>query len=108
MQQAKDVLRRSEGKFRRILASTPDVAWTSDRHGRTIYISPKAEVVLGYTTQEIYAGGTHLWLGQIHAEDFGRVNQTFTDLFRSAQFRDSFVSPSRAAGRRPCVAFACR
>ncbi len=81
IQEAKDVLRRSEEKFRRILASAPDVAWTSDRHGRTIYISPKAESVLGYTTKEIYAGGTHLWLSQIHAEDFGRVNRSYAALF---------------------------
>lgn len=81
IEQAKQVLRRSEEKFRRILTAAPDVAWSSDRNGRTIYISPKAESVLGYTTQEIYAGGTHLWLSQIHAEDFGRVNQAYAALF---------------------------
>lgn len=41
----KDALCRSEEKFRRILASVPDVAWTSDRHGRTTYISPKVEAI---------------------------------------------------------------
>lgn len=81
VRQARDMLRQSEEKFRRILESAPDVASTSDRNGRTIYISPKAESVLGYTTQEIYAGGTHLWLGQIHAEDFGRVNGAYAALF---------------------------
>ena len=81
IEQAKQVLRRSEEKFRRILTTAPDVAWSSDRNGHTIYISPKAESVLGYTTQEIYAGGTHLWLNQIHAEDFGRVNQAYAALF---------------------------
>ena len=81
MQNARDVLRRSEEKFRRILGSAPDVAWTSDRNGQTIYISPKAELVLGYTTKEIYAGGTQLWLSQIHAEDLERVNQAYAALF---------------------------
>lgn len=38
---AKEALRRSEEQFRRILASMPDVPWTSDVHGRTRYVSPK-------------------------------------------------------------------
>ena len=49
---ANDVLRQSEEKFRRILANVPDVAWTSDRDGQTIYISPKVEAILGYTNRE--------------------------------------------------------
>ncbi len=79
-QKAKEVLHRNEEKFRRILASVPDVAWTSDQHGRTIYISPKVESVLGYTTEEIYGGGTHFWLSQIHPDDFERVKQAYTAL----------------------------
>lgn len=81
IRQAKEVLRASEEKFRRILANSPDVAWTSNRKGRTHYVSPKIADVLGYTESEIYAGGTHLWLNQIHAEDFGRVKQAYSELF---------------------------
>ncbi len=80
IQRAKDVHRRSEEKFRRILMSMPDVAWTCDRGGRTIYVSPKAEAVLGYTKAEI-CGGATLWLGRIHAQDFGRVKQAHEGLF---------------------------
>src|SRR5271169_608756 len=107
MQQAKDELRRSEEKFRRILASTPDVAWTSDRHGRTIYISPKAEAVLGYTTQEIYAGGAHLWLGQIHAEEFGRVNQAYKALFEKQCAFDEEYRIRRKDGTLYADGFLC-
>jgi PAS domain S-box-containing protein len=81
MQQARNVLRESEEKFRRILASSPDVAWTSNRHGRTTYVSPRIEEVLGFKQQEIYRGGTRLWLNQIHAEDFGRVERAYAALF---------------------------
>jgi len=88
MQQAKEVMRRGEEKFRRILASAPDVAWTADRHGHISYISPKAQSVLGYTNQEIYAGGPHLWLGQIHPQDFGRVNQAYAALFEKRSVYD--------------------
>jgi PAS domain S-box-containing protein len=81
IQQAREVRRKSEEKFRRILASTPDVAWTSDRNGRSIYISPKVEAVLGYSKAEICASGAHLRMGLIHAEDFGRVHQAYGALF---------------------------
>ena len=80
LQQAQDILREGEEKFRRILASVPDMVWTSDRLGRTIYISPKAEAVFGYTKQEICAS-TELWMGRIHPEDFGRVRQAHGALF---------------------------
>src|ERR1700739_1700331 len=55
---AKEALRRSEEQYRRILESMPDVAWTSDVEGGTRYISPKVEALLGFTNQELYAGGT--------------------------------------------------
>ncbi len=71
------VLRRGEERFRRILASAPDIAWTVECSGRTIYVSPKVEAVLGYTKQEICSGGTRFWLGRIHPEDFGRVNAAY-------------------------------
>jgi PAS domain S-box-containing protein len=83
VQQAKEGLRQSEEKFRRILASAPDVAWTCDRRGRILYISPKAESILGYSKPEICSGATHLRLTQIHAEDFGRVNRAYNDLFEN-------------------------
>ena len=86
-QEARKSLLRSEEKFRRILANAPDIAWTSDREGHTIYVSPKAASVLGYSMQEIYAGG-HLWLSQIHAEDFGRVNKSYASLFEKKTVYD--------------------
>ncbi len=75
------VLQKSEEKFRRILTSVADVAWTSDREGRTIYISPKVEGVLGFTKQEISAAGCTLRLGLIHPSDFGRVHRCYLALF---------------------------
>ena len=50
-------------------------------HGRTRYVSPKVEALLGFTNQELYVGGTHLWLNQIHPEDFGRGSQRYMALF---------------------------
>jgi PAS domain S-box-containing protein len=81
IQSARDVLRRSEEKFRRMLANAPDVAWTADRNGRTTYISPKVLGMLGYTKEEICAGGAKLWLSSIHPGDFGRVHRAYQGLF---------------------------
>ncbi len=74
-------LRESEERFRRILASLAEVAWTSDENRRTVYISPKVEAVLGYTKTEICATGDILRSGLIHPEDFGRVNKSYRALF---------------------------
>ncbi len=79
----KDAVRKSEDKFRRIMASIPDVAWTSDRYGRTIYISPKVEAIIGYNKQEICADGATLWRERIHPEDFSRVTQAYEALFET-------------------------
>ena len=80
-EQATAALRSSEERFRRILGTVADVAWTADRDRRTIYISPKVEGVLGYRNNEIYAAGASFRSGLIHPEDFGRVNRNYRALF---------------------------
>lgn len=91
IQRTREVLVHTAKTFRRILASAPDVAWTSDRHGRTIYISPKVQSVLGYTKEEIYNGGEHLRMGCIHPADFGRVHQAYEALFeQQIRFQEEY------------------
>ena len=87
--QATEAVRQGKEMFRRILASAPDVAWTSDQLGHAIYISPKVESVLGYSNEEIYRGGNHLWLSKIHAADFGRVHQAYKALFEKGSVYDA-------------------
>ena len=86
--EARDTLRQSEEKFRRILTSVPDVAWTSDRERRTTYVSPKVEAVLGYTKEEFCGAGGNLRSGLIHPEDFGRVNRGYRSLFEGGRAFD--------------------
>jgi diguanylate cyclase (GGDEF)-like protein/PAS domain S-box-containing protein len=81
--QHQKVQARREGTFQKILANVPDVAWTTDRTGHTIYISPKVETVLGYSPEEICASGPSLWLGRIHTEDIARVTRAFGALFEN-------------------------
>ena len=78
----KEVLDRSEQRFRQILKNAPDVAWTSDLQGRTLYISPKVEAVLGYSKDE-FCTGQQLRLGSIHPADFGRVYEAYQSLFKN-------------------------
>ena len=82
-EQAIASLRINEERFRRILASVAEVAWTADRNRQTIYISPKVESVLGYTKPEICSSGPLLRSGLIHPEDFGRVSRSYRALFES-------------------------
>ena len=76
-----ELLRQSEAKFRRILTNSPDIAWTADATGQVLYISPKVEAVLGFTKQEICAGGGAFFLGRVHSEDLTRVESAFHALF---------------------------
>ena len=62
-------LEQSEDKFRRILANQPDVAWTAGQDGRFLYVGPKIEKLLGYTQQEVRAGGLELLIQRVHAAD---------------------------------------
>jgi PAS domain S-box-containing protein len=82
LEQTKEVLDRSEQRFRQILKNAPDVAWTSDLQGRTLYISPKVEAVLGYSKEE-FCSGQQLRLGRIHPADFGRVDEAYQSLFKN-------------------------
>ncbi|MFL6444074.1 MAG: PAS domain S-box protein [Candidatus Sulfotelmatobacter sp.] len=82
LEQTKEVLDRSEQRFRQILKNAPDVAWTSDLQGHTLYISPKVEAVLGYSKEE-FCSGQQLRLGRIHPGDFGRVYEAYQSLFKN-------------------------
>jgi len=81
LQQTRQVVESNEKRFRRILTNAPDVSWTSDLGGRTVYISPKVESVLGYTKDE-FCRAQQLRMGRIHPGDFERVLDAYESLFR--------------------------
>ena len=78
---AEDALQKSEEKYRSLISNIPDVAWTTDWHGSTIFISPNVESVYGYTAEEICGGGDALWFGRIHPDDLEDVKKAFHELF---------------------------
>jgi PAS domain S-box-containing protein len=74
-------LEESESKYRSIIENIPYVTWTSDKNGKTTFISPNIEAIYGYTPEEIYEGGASLWLDRIHPEDIDRVKAGYNALF---------------------------
>jgi PAS domain S-box-containing protein len=75
----------NEEKYRRILTNLPDISWTSDQNRRLLYVSPKIEGLLGYSTDEICKGKLNPMLEMIHPDDAERVSKAFTKLFTAQQ-----------------------
>ncbi|MGA8162766.1 MAG: PAS domain S-box protein [Acidobacteriaceae bacterium] len=75
------LLKRSEEKFRRILANQPDVAWTVDQNGRFLYIGPRIEGLTGYRAEEIRIGGLEPLMERVHGEDRERLRDALGALF---------------------------
>ena len=76
-----EALRESEEKYRSLITNIPDVTWTTDSEGKTIFCSPNVEDVFGYTQNEIYEGGNNVLPERIHPEDAGKVKEAFEKLF---------------------------
>jgi PAS domain-containing protein len=54
---AEETLRQSEAKYRSLVTNIPDVTWTADAEGRTVFVSPNSAQVFGYTPEEICQPG---------------------------------------------------
>ncbi|HEY1499043.1 MAG TPA: PAS domain S-box protein [Acidobacteriaceae bacterium] len=79
--QTKALLEQSEEKFRRILFNLPDVAWTADQNGCLLYISPKVDSLLGYSSAQLRAAGLAFLFARVHPDDLGPVRQALHNLF---------------------------
>ena len=78
---AHEKLLQSEERFRSLVANIPAVIWSSDVHGQIQYISPNAEPVFGFTSEEICEKGAEIWFERICPNDSSRVVQAFHQLF---------------------------
>jgi diguanylate cyclase (GGDEF)-like protein/PAS domain S-box-containing protein len=97
--QAQNALRQSEERCRELIENIPDVVWTTDQQGNTIYISSKVEEIYGYTPQEIYEAGEALWFGRIHPEDRERVKQGYAALLKLKKMFDVEYRIQRKDGK---------
>jgi two-component system NtrC family sensor kinase len=82
------VLQEREERYRLLVENLPDVAWTTDSTGRTIYISPLVEDIYGFTPEEIVKGGGDIWFSRIHPDDRDSVQSAFEEMLRRGSALD--------------------
>jgi PAS domain S-box-containing protein len=82
------ISRIGDERFHSLIDNIPDVVWTSDSGGKTVYISPNVERLYGFSPDEIYQGGDQLWLGRIHPDDVERVQQAYESLLSRGEVFD--------------------
>ena len=96
LQEPMESLTPQEDEFRRILINLPDIAWTADQNGRIVYISPKIEDVLGFSSEEIKQCGAGLFRERLRPRDLPRLQDAFFALFSSRRIlNEEFEIQSR-------------
>ena len=74
-------LRESEEKYRSLLENIPDVTWTTDDKGNTVFISANVASVYGFTSDELLSEDKQSWIGRIHPDDVAQVLEGYHSLF---------------------------
>jgi PAS domain S-box-containing protein len=73
----------SEHKYRSLVANIPDLVWTADAVGRTVFVSRNCERTYGYTPEEVCQ--PDWWYSRIHPDDAQRVHEAYEALFERHQ-----------------------
>lgn len=68
------------GKYQRLLQNIPDVVWTTNSQGNTVFITENISDLFGYTREEIYQNDS-LWFDNIHPDNVDLVKESFQKLF---------------------------
>jgi PAS domain S-box-containing protein len=76
------VLQEREERYRLLVENLPDVAWTTDSAGHTVYASPQVEDICGFTSEEVIKGGDDIRFGRIHPDDRDSVRSAFERMLR--------------------------
>ena len=94
--QAEKSLREREEQYRTLVEQIPGFVFLDDANvqGRTLYVSPQIETILGFTPQEWQENSPGLWSKQVHPEDLERVHAEYMRCFLygeafSAEYRIS-------------------
>ncbi len=74
---AETALREAQGKYRRLIESSPGIIYLNEPNPpySTIFVSPGVEI-LGYSIEEWYAA-PGMWANLLHKDDFDRVLREF-------------------------------
>lgn len=86
-------------RYKLIIENIPTVVWTTNQKGETVFISSNIKEVYGYTPEEIYEGGSELWLNRIHPEDVNKVKRSYAAIFSKKKEFDAEYRIRRKDGR---------
>ena len=93
-------LQKSEEQYRSLILNIPDVAWTSDKDYRIVFVSPNIERLCGYTQEEEYQIGDWLiWYERVHPDDVEDARIAFRALIESGKHYDIEYRFKRKDGR---------
>ena len=74
-------LRESKERYRSLISNIPDVLWTTDDAGKTVFVSTVVKNVYGFTPEEIYNSENCNWFERIHPDDLDKVKSAYKKLF---------------------------
>jgi PAS domain S-box-containing protein len=69
---AEERVREAEERYRTLVEQLPAITYIEDASGRTTYISPQIETMLGFAPSEWVSSGD-IWARQLHPDDRERV-----------------------------------
>jgi PAS domain S-box-containing protein len=92
---AEKALRESEARFRILTQSIPNLVWTADAEGRTIYLSTQWLDYTGQTLEEACGWG---WLNAVHPDDADRATRSWLEAVASMRSYESLYRLRRRDG----------
>ncbi len=75
-------LKEAEDRFLQLAENIRDIFWTTDSHGRVVYISPAYEELWGRTRRSLSEEPQTIWVDSVHPDDRARMAEPFDRLRR--------------------------
>ncbi|NOT06555.1 MAG: PAS domain S-box protein [Anaerolineales bacterium] len=99
--QAEKNLHEREEQYRTLVEQLPAIVFIDDVNdeGRTIYISPQIETILGFTPQQWQKESPGLWVKQVHPDDLERVHAGYMRCFQYGEPYNAEYRISASDGR---------
>jgi len=76
-EQARQALRESEERYRIVTEISRDAIEVVNETGKTVFVNPAVEELLGYTPEECFGKKFRNWLDVVHPDDRDRVTEEF-------------------------------